>query len=391
MDIKASIVDMDLPYQSGRAALYVTGKQVIHGATGLLAGVADHGAGLMTLGLVVGLSSGLSQLDHIHRRRKLLEDYREEIAARRGKDKGAVTEQDMEKVAEGNRALSGALSHSSKERNFGIGLSVLSSLAVIGISSMLFAGPLAGMEHGVGEWIVRGAVALGSYMTIKLPLHWLANKLFGMDEDKATDKVHAIARDRSLDKQITKEQVCDVIIAGQPGLGEMIKRDYGQEYDKLRNADKRMVAEELAHVIPLDRIAADINNGILRPTELVFMAEGQQSGVQPGDPFQNAVKGKGRILPQFMRSWGDRFGALRSWAASSVKGQTDGQPMTTEALVTEAMQSSDTARVLLAEQMEQEARSSFVDRLGLAARAKGLSQVERLQARSDEAGLSPNR
>lgn len=290
----------DLSYNAKWLTSLVVGKgalgQVEHAvasgpALNLLQGVgigtAGTAFGFVLIPSVVGLSAGLAQLEHQHHRTSLCDEFRDEIAARVGKNPKQVTNADMDAVAKGtdgqpgNEALHEALHHSRKERNNMVMLSIISTFVAMAATKVLtdlMLGSGAGLAAGLG---LKMAVGITTYFAVKRPLHWLASKINGLDEPTVADKVAGIARDKDRGKEISQEKIFDVYLSANPELADQIKNDYGKEFKELSRHVRADVLNDYGSVIGLESLTASINAGMIKPTEIAFLAYGESSGVAP--------------------------------------------------------------------------------------------------------------
>lgn len=281
----------ELFYSVKRNAGYGAGKE-----SAMLLGAAQ--GSVLGLGLAAGVSAALTQMDYIHKKNNLTNFYKEEIAAKQHKHIDHVTVEDLEslagmdkkKIGQTNHVFSEEVRKAKSRRNFGIVFSVVASIgaigAVVGMAPALdvLAGQI--LSKGAGElahyavhFVLHAAAGVAAYNVIKTPIHWLGDKLFGLDKKTTHDRIAEIKRDHDDGKVITQEEVLSVFVSANKELADFIQVKYGKPFDKLVYADKHAIAEHVGEMVNLQQITENINHGRLNATELAFTVEGQVSGV----------------------------------------------------------------------------------------------------------------
>lgn len=313
-------------YMAGKGAAEAVGETMAHNAAqgnllGLSTALGGTAAGLMTVGLAAGVSATLTQMDYIHRKDNIKDMYKDEIACRMQKPLKKVNLDDLDTLAKENRVVGEELKQIKKQRTFGVGLSFIASMAAL--SMVVLALPeivaaVTGAATGaiameglgtVGGLLLKGLVGLVTYNAVKEPLHHLADKLFNLDYTTTHDHIVKLKKGRDAGLVITPDQVLSVFASAHPELDHMIKREYGAKFDGL-DAEKRMQAtRELSKVIPLEKLANDINSGSVNVTELAFAVEGQISGIQYGRPAKEEKRG---IITAIFKSIKSTLGFSRS-------------------------------------------------------------------------------
>lgn len=307
----------ELAYSVKKGGLFILGKNYVHSVGHGIGDVLHHGsflggavgastiAGIATIGLSGLLSGALTQIDFLHRKETIKDMYKDELAARLNKPINLVDKNDLDVVAKDNKVIAQEMNQIKKQRAFGIGLSMMASMAVPAVvtfalpavagllaggaaitaaGGVMAAGSAALGSLGFGGAIISGLTALMSYTLVKEPLHHVADKLFNLDYKTTHDVIMGLKKQREFGKNVTPEQVLSVYVAANPELGQMIKQEYGAPFDQLSPEKKHIVAKDLNKIIPLERLANDINSGKINATELAFSVEGQLSGVQFGVP-----------------------------------------------------------------------------------------------------------
>lgn len=341
------------------------------------AGALNGIGGLVTIGLAAAVSAGLTQMDYYHRKDNLKELYKEEIATKLGKPAKKIGRDDLDTLGKGNRVIQEELNRSKKQRNFGVGLSFIASMAALAVISLALPAVLgmamgttaAVASHtaltGVGGFLLKAAVGLMTYHTVKDPLHFVADKLFDIDKHTTNDRIVSMKRDREMGKAVSREEVLAVFVAANPRLDNYIKQEYGQNYDALNIEAKRQVAQELSQYVPLDKLTMEINAGKVNVTELAFAVEGEASGVnhlvKPVEPEKRGLLGQ---------LWDKMTGKVSARAEAYAEAYVT--PLTGMAAQTVVMQYNEAPE------------KSFVEKLGKSRKDTSLSHVERLENTRNE-------
>lgn len=313
----------EIGYLFRRGGFYVLGKQAAENMGHVAAhqnmlgiatavGSTAGAAGLVTIGLAGAVSGMLSQMDYIHRKDNITEMYKDEMGARLNKPADKVTRDDLDTLAKENKTLGEELKQIKRQRTFGIGLSILATMASLGavkafaaISAATFGagGAGAGIAAATAGVIGTGGlgilgvlatmgVALASYNMVKKPLHHLADKLFDLDYKTTHDHVMHIQKKHLAGKTITPDQVLSVFVASNPQLAQMIERQTGQSYENLSEEKKHKVAQQMNEVLPLERIAHSVNAGGIKATEIAFLVDQQPSGIEHHHAQEKSGMGK---------------------------------------------------------------------------------------------------
>lgn len=272
---------------AGKITVEKTVSATVHTGGAGAAGVGSAPFMMFGVGLAGAVSAVLSQMGYLHKREKLREQYKEEIAAKLGKTPDGVTDQDLDVMAEKNHAIGEEIAKQRKNRNYSIFSSTAAILLAVGMVGVLFAG-VAAPALFTPLFFAKIIVGVTCHKIVEAPLEWIGNALFGLEHTTTHDHITGLVKEHKHGKTITREQVLGVFVSSNPELGEFIKAQYGQEYDKLGTAVKHHVADELEHFLPLSKMAASLNSGRISATELAFTVEGQVSGVLPKAP--SAIK-----------------------------------------------------------------------------------------------------
>lgn len=315
----------DFAHNGRKMALFTLGKgsiktspELINATAGLIVGgTSTVGHYLTPIVIPAGavFSSALVQGDHLHRREKLLSAYREEIGSVLGKSAQAVTEQDMDLVAQGdekggiksNPTLKEALDQSAKERNWGVAISAIASVTTgLVVGGLMHSAPgappalLEGFSLPTTLAMV-GAISLGIYQAISLPMHYVAEKMFGLDRDTVQDRIHSIHHAVERGRTVSQEKVFGAFVQAHPQIDTMIAQGFGKKFDRLNKDDKRTVLNIIGPQVELEKLTQDINLGHIKCEELAFVVHGQLSGVERSDtPREMEKKESGGFIS---RTW----------------------------------------------------------------------------------------
>jgi len=336
------------------------------GTAGLTAGPM-----MVIAGLAAAVSAALVQMDYRHKKGDIKKTYSEELAAKLHKPRDKIAENDLDTLEKGdvakgiepNKVIAEELQKQKRQRNWGIAFSIVATLSSIAV-----------VMHGINPavtnlgWlgvVLKAAAGVLTYNVVKRPLHWLGDRLFDLEKETAHDRIVALKRDREDCKPITREQVLSVFAAANPQLDRFIASEYGASFNALPLADKQQAAEDLGKLMPLTRLAEEINRGTINVTELAFTASGQLSGVAPKAPSEPVKKKPGAIVAM--------LGKLRHFL------HPHKQP---EAVAQAAVSVSPEAPAAIAVVYEEERPGrSFVKQLGLVQMDEAMTQLERLQQR----------
>lgn len=380
----------ELGYLAKRGGIYIAAKEVVVSAgntvgnnlgsmitpeianlTGMAAtGLSSNIALASTIGLTAGVSAALTQMDYLHKKERIREFYQEEISTKLGKKK--VTVQDMEKFAEQNPTMQEAVNKEKRNRNYGVFLSFfasLVSLAVVKVALPAVFDYVAGAEGAfealstVAHFAIAGATGLATYYAAKTPLHWLGDKLFGLDDKTTHDKIVELEHEREAGKTISRMQVLSVFVEANHQLDRFIVAEYGQRFDKLPLSLREQVTKDLSKLIPLEQLANDINSGRVNAAELAFAVEGEISGVN--HPLGQAPKKEG-MLVKAVSKLKELFRKKAKDGEVQAKEETPPLP-------------SFTVPVNTVYQQEEPPVRSFVERLGRGPVDQNMGHVERLE------------
>ena len=289
-------------WETKRGALYVSLKEgivstvgasgssgMLKAAMGWLTGSANGSlTALLGLGAVGGLSAGLVYMDYRKNLDLLAQDYAEEIGAKLRKDPKKVDAEDVLTVAYGdpnrgiepNVALRDAIGQERKAMGFGIVFSIIASIGAMALAPVLLgAVGLAALHGGALAFLAHGLAGLVCYNAIKIPLHMVGDKIFGLDEDTPIDRIEKIGKMVEKGQAISREQILSVYVASNPDLSAYIKNRFGAEFDELDAEGQSRAATMMQRYLPLDAVAEAVTTKRICATELAFTVQGDVSGV----------------------------------------------------------------------------------------------------------------
>lgn len=340
------------------------------------------------------LSAVTNQIEYGAARGRVADFYHEELAAKLGKAPSAVRDDDIDVLAKGdpargipaNKVIDDKIHHERSIRNIGIGASFLASLAVCTLMSTLIGGVAAAAGAAVGAKITLGfgmaiaakvLVGVLAYSAIKRPLVNVGESLLGLNHATTHDLIVGVAKDREHGKSISREQVVEIFISANRQISEYVSERYGAEYEHLALADKVRVANDLANVLPVDKIARSINLGTSNASELAFTVEGDVSGVLPKAPTEPS----GQAAPEtFLSRFGHKCRNVVKAINHALHPETAHPIAQISAINHAARQSMPREESPVVEFNEQ--GPSFVERLGRGQQEAGKSHVAQLAERS---------
>jgi hypothetical protein len=268
-----------------------TGATAHHGFTSLGGAFASNMGGFLGIAAGTGISAYLNHLVFGHHEKNLTERYRPQLASILGKDQKAVTVDDLYAVSRENPSLDEELDRNRGMRNLRTGATLIATtLAFAAVfAAISFFPPLAalgaaaatgGLFSGAGLAFIASSMAI-SFATLHTSGKGLLNvgkKLFGYDEPTVEDHVHGLDNLVKEGKALTPEKVMGVYVAASPKLQTQIENTYGARYDTLSHAQQVDAEQRFGSDLPLESLAAAINNGEVSARELMFAVHGQYSG-----------------------------------------------------------------------------------------------------------------
>ncbi len=285
-------------HELGNAATHFGGEQIVHiaaetGSATATAGLAGGFGAVWTstgLGLAAVASAVINVIKYSNLRSDVMDTYREEIAAKLGKNPAQITKKDMDAVAETNPVLNEELQKLKRDRNLGIAVTVFSILCALPIAFAVMQLPAMVALSGFANFAAKVAVGFVCHKLVEYPVEAAGKKMFEMEGHSTHERIEDLIKERDAGVTLSKEQVLGVFVSARPALSQAVKQSFGEEYDKLDLRKKQAVFQlfeqhpDLQHSMKmLQDFTAGINGNNIRVSELAFAAVGQRSGVAP-DP-----------------------------------------------------------------------------------------------------------
>lgn len=275
----ATVVSQGVAGSVGNVLQFIVGAELARNLGSVAGAIGGSIVGLTGLGLAAGVSASFIQMDYVHQKRNLTEWYRKELADRHGKSPDKVTVADLEKEAEHNHTIHEALRRARKQRNFLVPLAVVATLASFAVASfalpaMIAAAGLPALT-GIAGFLAKTVIAMGAYYAVKAPLQAWGGHRFGLYDETPNDRIALLHRAHEHGETITPEQVLGALAAANPKIGKLVEGRTGKPFGQLTVQEQQQTAQALGDLLPLAKMAQDINDGTMRVTQLAFMAEGE--------------------------------------------------------------------------------------------------------------------
>ena len=301
-------------HEAKKIGAFVTGRSAVSlGVGGTVAAGAMHAAtgAFIALPLGAGIMGYLTQMDHEYREQELTNFYREELAAKFGKDPKKIGISDLKTLAKGdasqgieaNPVMAEALKHNDKDRTL--------SIAVHAIAA---AGTLALVAGAAFAGVPALALGLGAMLTCTVAdmvLQKVAHDVLDMNTPIRQDHIQSLQKELADGNHVTRGQVLDTLLSTNKGLAKQVEKSMGVSFSSLDAQEKEYAAGIIGPRFNLDQMTQDLNQGVLKPQELTFIAYGQHSGVEP-KPAPVSIAEKARTAAHHM------------WEASVHKAQEMG-------------------------------------------------------------------
>jgi len=254
-------------------------------------------------GAWVGISTAatalISQWEHTEEKKRITNEYREEIGTMLGKRPDKVTVSDMEKAAKENDTIKEALDRSTKHRNLSVGVTIAGAAIAIGIIAPLAAmavGAALPALAGLGFHAAVGAVTALGFLGTEKGLEKFGEKKLHLEEPalkkvfkreerqselSVPSQITFLAHKQAHRQAVSQEQVMTVFTTANAGLDRQIQASYGKKFTQLGDEQKRQAIETSGAQYNVAALTADINDHHVRAQELGFIVHGQSSGVAP--------------------------------------------------------------------------------------------------------------
>lgn len=259
-----------------------------HGFSSLGSTIVSNLGGFLAIAAGASVSAYLNHLVHRHHEKTLLDRYRPQVATWFGKDKKAVTVEDLHTVSKDVPGIGEELERNRSMRNLRtvavVTASTLAFAAVFVAASTLLA-PLGAAAAAAGLFSWAGLGFISASMAVSLTVLNVATKgivnfgkkLFGYDKPNVEDHVDGLANLVKDDKPLTPEKVMGVFVAASPDMQKQIEEAFGSRYDTLSHENQVKAEQMFGNHLPLEKLSEAINKGDVSPRELMFVAHEQSS------------------------------------------------------------------------------------------------------------------
>jgi hypothetical protein len=237
------------------------------------------GGGLSALGFLA-VSATANYLGFSREKHELLNNYRDELALLLRKDREAVTFEDLESYASKASPSVSPIADDyaiicRNER--ATQLKSLLKNALISTSVIAFAvfAPQS-LVIGMMGYAIVGAIALAIDVTAEDKFgKWTAEQ-----RQTGSRFVRGIQSEMARGP-ISAERLFDYTAQARPAIVASVKNTLHEDYATLSFEKKQMVMQQLGVAESMKQIAADLNHGIIRPSELPFLLVGMDSPSTP--------------------------------------------------------------------------------------------------------------
>lgn len=295
----ATLVSEGIAGSVGSVMELIVGAEIARNLGSIAGAIGGSIVGLVGLGLAAAVSASFTQMDYIHKKNNLTDFYRGDLAAKLGKEPGKVTVQDLEAEAENNRTLKEELNRARRQRNFGVPLAAVATLAsfalvMVALPALVAAAGLPALA-GIGGFLVKAVVSVAGYYAVKTPLQSWGDKKFGLSDETPNDRIAELHRAHGRGEAVTPQQVLGVFAKANASIDALVVERTGKPYDQLNAPEQQQAVQALSDTLPLGEIAQGLNTGRIRATQLAFAAEGEFPATPPTG---QAMDGDGPAIAQ---------------------------------------------------------------------------------------------
>lgn len=273
---------------------YALGKGLLTTATLAATGISMAlGVGIIIPALVVTLGGVALNIFSRLTRQAIYEDqmvalYRDDIAAELDKAPADITRADLKEAAKSNEVLEQALERQKSKTRISIGTAILSAATTFGL--VYFFGAAGGLHQwAVGHLgpifgSITNLVGIGTVSGITgLVLHdglsTAIGQHTGVRKAAAHDMILGIQAELQRGRGVSATQVYAVLVAGDAALDSQIAKEFGHRYLQLRPAQQREVLARVGVAETMQQLADDINHGQTSPGHLAYLI-GETSHLQ---------------------------------------------------------------------------------------------------------------
>ncbi len=202
--------------------------------------------------------------------------YRDGIAQQLGIDPKDVTRANLRDAAKHNDVIDQALQRQSHKSWISFGTSALAAAATVGLIALgapqaiagLFGSGTAGTALGYASF---GIVSTISSLIVHDGLQTFIGHKTGVSKAAAHDRIFEMERGLARGWGVSKEQVYGALVAGNTSLQATIAQEFGKPFASMRPSEQGDVLDKIGVADEMLAIAAEINAGRMRPSNLAFM------------------------------------------------------------------------------------------------------------------------
>lgn len=259
----------------------------------LLASAIPFGVPALLVAGTVGMAinSFAANTERGTQQKRLLNFYKDEVAALQGKSADSLTLDDLKQVAapveKGGKGISAIQKelddydiHRKFQRGFGAVSSAITTGLMVGLS---FAFP-GFLEGGMALMLGLGLTGLGHNLVAQ-GVRAVGQAIYGGHEHKLENGVHQrlmrIAEEIK-EKPVNATEIFSLYAQATPELSAEIKKKYGSSYDHLTIMQKQQVSAAYEGKFRVAAVTDAINEGQIKPSLLGFVLCGSSNDALPG-------------------------------------------------------------------------------------------------------------
>jgi hypothetical protein len=297
--------------------------------------VAPSQLPIVTMAISVPVKAAISTIEHYHREDAILNNFREELAAKFGVAPDEVTHDNLRYMAFGNSKIGiepqpvfkDVIEKNDKMRWIDIGANICASVFAMGFYTMQGAAisqAVTGFAANSGIGLIAssavaplvGAVAVSlavaavvtvcDYFVTKV-----AKEITQTPEKTAYELIENIERQKNRGIAITQDRVMGVFATADQGLKAEIMNDFGAPYNALPEKQRLAVLDKYAAALKIVEYTDKINHDVIKVNELAFAVVGDSSGLAE-KPAKPVVENNGLVhkLQDFGKSVQHQIGGL---------------------------------------------------------------------------------
>jgi len=266
-------------YFFGKALLMaaVAGASTFFGGSILIPGMVIVGGGLALR--AYGRFSALG-----YYKQEMVDLYRDDIASQFGIAPEQVTIGHLKEAARENEVIAQALERQQKKTFIEVGTSLLTAAVTFGLFYVF--GDASAIQNfvakdlGLGQFLGNalnfiGLSTVGSFSGLVLHdgLSLAIGARTGTLKAAAHDLILAMDHDLRRGRAIRPEQVYGVLVAGNPQLEERIRTHFHKSYGWMSTTEKAKVLQTFGITEALDGLTQQINAGEIPPGHLAYLMD----------------------------------------------------------------------------------------------------------------------